>query len=140
MADTIIEVCKALGDSIRLQIVQMLASGERCACTLLGDLDITQPTLSHHMKILCASGLVMSRKDGKWCRYTLDCAALAAFKTAVENMQCCAYVSKTLCGEHTVCEPKPTDKTVRAVSPADQAVSTNSRAVCAVPPQGDTPQ
>ena len=45
-------ICKALGDSNRLQIVQMLSDGEKCACRLLEHFEITQPTLSHHMKIL----------------------------------------------------------------------------------------
>ena len=59
-----IAICKALGDSNRLQIVQMLSDGEKCGCKLLEAFDITQPTLSHHMKILCDGGLVNSRKDG----------------------------------------------------------------------------
>ena len=51
-------ICKALGDSNRLQIVQMLSDGEKCGCKLLEAFQITQPTLSHHMKILCECGLV----------------------------------------------------------------------------------
>ena len=45
-------ICKALGDSNRLQIIQMLSDGEKCGCKLLEAFEITQPTLSHHMKIL----------------------------------------------------------------------------------------
>ena len=51
-------ICKALGDSNRLQIVQMLSDGEKCGCKLLEAFEITQPTLSHHMKILCDCKLV----------------------------------------------------------------------------------
>ena len=65
-------ICKALGDSNRLQIVQMLSDGEMCGCKLLEAFDITQPTLSHHMKILCDCGLVNDRKEGKWHRYYLN--------------------------------------------------------------------
>ena len=65
-------ICKALGDPNRLQIVQMLSSGEMCGCKLLGAFDITQPTLSHHMKILCDCGLVNDRKEGKWHHYFLN--------------------------------------------------------------------
>ena len=59
-------ICRALGDHNRLEIVSMLSGGEKCACKLLEKFDITQPTLSHHMKILCACGLVNARRDGKW--------------------------------------------------------------------------
>lgn len=65
-------ICKALGDSNRLQIVQMLSGGEKCGCKLLEVFDITQPTLSHHMKILCECGLVNDRKEGKWHHYSLN--------------------------------------------------------------------
>ena len=45
-------ICKALGDANRLEIVKMLSDGEKCGCKLLERFEITQPTLSHHMKIL----------------------------------------------------------------------------------------
>jgi ArsR family transcriptional regulator len=50
----------------------MLRSGEKCACVLLEKLNITQPTLSHHMKILIESGIVKSRKEGKWTHYSIN--------------------------------------------------------------------
>ena len=65
-------ICKALGDSNRLQIVQMLSEGEKCGCKLLEAFKITQPTLSHHMKLLCDCGLVDSRKDGRWMHYSIS--------------------------------------------------------------------
>ena len=65
-------ICKALGDSNRLQIVQMLSEGEKCGCKLLEAFEITQPTLSHHMKLLCDCGLVDSRKDGRWMHYSIS--------------------------------------------------------------------
>jgi len=65
-------ICKALGDSNRLQIVRMLSDGEKCGCKLLEAFDITQPTLSHHMKILCDCGLINDRKEGKWHHYSLN--------------------------------------------------------------------
>ena len=64
--------CKALGDENRVRIIKMLTDGELCACKILDALAITQPTLSHHMKILCDSGLVVSRKEGKWMHYALS--------------------------------------------------------------------
>lgn len=67
-----VKIYKALCDENRLMILASLKSGERCACTILSELDISQPTLSHHMKILIESGLVESRKDGRWTYYSLS--------------------------------------------------------------------
>ena len=66
------KVFKALCDVNRLSILNMLCDGERCACRLLDALHIGQPTLSHHMKILCGSGIVTGRKDGKWTHYSIN--------------------------------------------------------------------
>ena len=65
-------IFKALCDENRVRILALLKGGEKCACKLLETLDIVQPTLSHHMKILCDSGLVVSRKEGKWMHYSLS--------------------------------------------------------------------
>lgn len=81
-------LCRALGDANRLQIVQMLADGEKCACRLLEHFEITQPTLSHHMKILCECGLVRMRKEGKWSHYSLSGETLAAFKQFIDGLAC----------------------------------------------------
>lgn len=61
-----------MSDSKRLMIVRMLSKGELCACKILEKFDITQPTLSHHMKVLCGCGLVSVRKEGKWVYYSLN--------------------------------------------------------------------
>lgn len=66
------KVFKAFCDENRLMILEMLQSGEKCACKLLDDLNIGQSTLSHHMKILCESGVVCSRKEGKWTYYSIS--------------------------------------------------------------------
>lgn len=63
---------KALSDETRLRILNMLTEGELCACRILEEFKITQPTLSHHMKTLKARGLVRSRKEGAWTKYTLN--------------------------------------------------------------------
>jgi len=63
---------RALADETRLKILEMLREGELCACRILEEFRITQPTLSYHMKILCDSGLVLSRRDGSWTRYRLN--------------------------------------------------------------------
>jgi ArsR family transcriptional regulator, arsenate/arsenite/antimonite-responsive transcriptional repressor len=81
-------VCKALGDANRMQIIQLLTGGELCACQLLEQFSITQPTLSHHMKILCDCGLVDSRRDGKWTYYSLNCAMFQEFKLFIGDVTC----------------------------------------------------
>ncbi len=81
-------ICKALSDANRLKIVEMLVDGEKCACKLLEAFEITQPTLSHHMKVLKDCGLVDIRKDGKWCHYSLDCERLKAFKGFISELSC----------------------------------------------------
>ena len=81
-------ICKALGDSNRLQIVRILSEGEKCGCKLLEAIEITQPTLSHHMRILCECGLVSDRKEGKWHYYSLNCGTLKDFKSFIEGLSC----------------------------------------------------
>ncbi|WP_286846664.1 MULTISPECIES: ArsR/SmtB family transcription factor [Aminobacterium] len=66
------KVFKAFCDEKRLRILELLRSGEKCACKLLEDLDIGQSSLSYHMKILVESGVVESRQDGKWTHYTIS--------------------------------------------------------------------
>ena len=66
------KVFKAFCDENRLQILGLLRSGEKCACKLLDELQIGQSTLSHNMKILCDSGVVHGRKEGKWVHYSID--------------------------------------------------------------------
>ncbi len=81
------DICKALSDSNRLRIVEMLTKGELCACELNDDLNITQPTLSHHMKILGACQLVSARKDGKWMHYSLNCPRFREFKEFIGSLE-----------------------------------------------------
>ena len=67
-----VAVFKAFCDENRLMILDLLRSGEKCACVILDELEIAQSTLSHHMKILCESGIVGSRKEGKWTYYFIS--------------------------------------------------------------------
>ncbi len=66
-----VPIFKALSDETRLKIVDMLSCGELCACKILEKFNITQPTLSYHMKILMESRLVTGRKQGSWVHYKL---------------------------------------------------------------------
>lgn len=70
--DRRVDVLKALGDKNRLLILDMLSCGEMCACDIMDGLELTQPTISHHMKILVKSGLVNGKKAGKWVNYSIN--------------------------------------------------------------------
>ena len=93
---------KALSDPTRLMIVDMLSCGELCACVILEKFNITQPTLSHHMKNLCDSGLIKWRKEGKWIHYSLNEKAVQEFKDYLSNItsfkKCCIFVEAQCCG------------------------------------------
>jgi len=66
------KIFKAFCDETRLLVLSLLQSGEKCACDLLEQVSVGQSTLSHHMKILMESGVVVARKDGKWTYYSIS--------------------------------------------------------------------
>ncbi len=74
------KVFKAFCDEKRLRILELLQGGEKCTCVLIEALDMPQSSLSYHMKILCESGIVVGRQDGKWTHYRIceDGSRLAA--------------------------------------------------------------
>lgn len=74
------KVFKALGDPKRAMIIDMLSCGELCACMILEEFEMSQSTLSHHMKLLCECGLVRSRNEGKWTYYSLDAETITGTK------------------------------------------------------------
>ena len=80
-------ICKALSDQNRLRIIQLLTYGEQCGCELLEQMKITQPTLSHHMKVLENCSLVISRRKGKWSHYSLNRDQWAAFRGYIGSIQ-----------------------------------------------------
>lgn len=66
------KVFKALCDPKRIAVIEILQSGEKCACKLMEELGIAQSALSYHMKILCESGIVESWYIGKWTHYKIS--------------------------------------------------------------------
>ena len=66
------KVFKALADEIRLRILGILGVREMCVCEVMVALDLTQPTASHHLRILENVGLIKDRKEGKWVFYSLS--------------------------------------------------------------------
>lgn len=92
-------IFKAFCDENRIRIIKLLRPGEKCACKLLEEINVTQPTLSHHMKILCDAGIVVGRKEGKWTHYSIseqgveqakECLKqLTALDTEGDTKPCC---------------------------------------------------
>ena len=93
-------VFKALCDPRRQQILELLRSGETCACKLTDALNMPQSSLSYHMKILCESGIVVGREEGKWTHYRIStqgsdrAVALLREITSVEEGQSCCGCSR----------------------------------------------
>ena len=96
------KVFKAFCDETRLMVLELLQSGEKCACVLLEKVNVGQSTLSHHMKILTESGIVTARKEGVWVYYSINDAgsenaaklvkkltAVTVDQTNTDNERCC---------------------------------------------------
>ena len=78
-AERIVPLVKALADPVRLRLLSLVAShadGEACVCDLNDDFDLSQPTISHHLKLLHDAGLLDRDKRGVWVYYRLNTAAL----------------------------------------------------------------
>lgn len=85
-ADELAGQLKALADPTRLKLVSMLAttaSGELCACDLPAALGKSQPTVSHHLRLLAEAGLVEREQRGKWAWFTLRADQLSALRVAL---------------------------------------------------------
>jgi len=95
-------IYKAFCDENRLQVISQLAQGERCACDLLEQIHISQSTLSHHMQILIESGIVTSRKSGKWTYYSLDEVGCTNAETVMNLLLTKRYTNLMQCD----CEEK----------------------------------
>jgi ArsR family transcriptional regulator, arsenate/arsenite/antimonite-responsive transcriptional repressor len=78
----------ALADPVRLQVLSILAAaatGEVCVCDFVEPLGKSQPTVSHHLKVLSDAGLVHGERRTKWVYYSLDRARLAALRRAIDT-------------------------------------------------------
>jgi ArsR family transcriptional regulator len=77
----------ALSDPARLRVLSILAGapgGEVCVCELVGPLGKSQPTVSHHLRILSEAGLVSGERRGKWVWYSLERSRLAELRAAID--------------------------------------------------------
>lgn len=108
-----VKLFKALSDPNRLEIVDMLSCGEMCACRLLEKFGISQPTLSHHMKMLRECGLVQERREGKWAYYSLNEATVREFRAFLQQIT----VGKLAClaPAAACCQPAPAGQVLASV-------------------------
>lgn len=83
-ADVVAPLLKALGDPVRLRLISMVLSApdaEACVCDLTGAFDLSQPTISHHLKVLHDAGLLDRDKRGVWVYYRARPSAMTALAT-----------------------------------------------------------
>ena len=77
----------ALSDPMRIEVLELLAQGERCVCDLMEDLGVAQSRLSWHLKTLKAAGLVTDRREGRWSYYTLERSAFERAEAALAALE-----------------------------------------------------
>jgi ArsR family transcriptional regulator, arsenate/arsenite/antimonite-responsive transcriptional repressor len=85
-AEQVAPLLKALADPVRLRLMSLVAShpgGEACVCDLAGAFDLSQPTISHHLKVLHDSGLLDRDKRGVWVYYRARTGALASLGAVI---------------------------------------------------------
>ncbi len=84
-AGDLASVLNAIADPVRLRLISMLSQvDERCACDFVDSLGVSQPTVSHHLKVLADAGLVSRRKQGRWVYYSLERAELAELSRCLQ--------------------------------------------------------
>jgi len=88
------EVFKALGDSTRLEIVRLLIGKEMCVCDIMDSFQVSQPTISHHLRTLKQAGLVRDKKEGKWIYYSLDSETFKVLERFFEPYITCGSVER----------------------------------------------
>ena len=96
------KMLRAMSDPKRLRIVDMLSCGELCACKIQEEFHITQPTLSHDMKVLSEAGIVKQKREGKNIYYSLNNEAL----TAMHQTLCQMFEDKPdcICRQKSCCD------------------------------------
>ena len=85
-AEQVVPLLKALADPVRLRLMSLVAShpgGEACVCDLANAFDLSQPTISHHLKVLHDSGLLDRDKRGVWVYYRARTEALASLGAVI---------------------------------------------------------
>lgn len=99
MKQTMANWFKAVSDETRLTILELLIQGETCGCTLIDKLDITQPTMSYHLRYLTDSGLIMSYKEGVWKKHHVNMEAIEAMISFLTKLK----ATKVACTDDQNC-------------------------------------
>lgn len=81
-----VDLFKALGNDTRLKIISLLKKESLCACKILEDIDLSQSTVSHHMKVLADSGIIECTKKGKWHHYSLNVETINFLELFFKNL------------------------------------------------------
>lgn len=92
---TMVARLQVLADGNRLRILDALRNGERCVCRLTESLEMGQPLLSHHLKVLREVGLIAGRKDGRWVHYSIIPAALWELESFLSDIRQDAMMSES---------------------------------------------
>lgn len=82
----IVKMLKAIADENRLQMINLLSCENLCSCHFVNILEISQPNVSHHLKILKEAGLIKASKRGRWIDYSLDEENVALIKNELNNI------------------------------------------------------
>ncbi|MFN9622871.1 MAG: ArsR/SmtB family transcription factor [Cyanobacteriota bacterium] len=77
---------RALADPIRLRVVEALGAGERCVCDLTTNLELAQPKLSFHLKVMKEAGLISARQQGRWIYYRLEPTPLLRLRDWLDQL------------------------------------------------------
>jgi ArsR family transcriptional regulator len=87
-ADAVAAAFKALGHPVRVQILDLIAQGggDVCGCHIERHFDLTQPTISHHLRILRDAGLIESEPRGVWVHHRVNRTALGELQHALESL------------------------------------------------------
>lgn len=89
---------KALADPVRLRLLSEVAAhpgGEACVCDISGPFDVSQPTISHHLKVLREAGLVTSERRATWVYYRVNTDALAELTDLLGGLASVAGISRS---------------------------------------------
>jgi ArsR family transcriptional regulator len=99
-----VSLFKAIADQTRLKIVVLLSCGEMCACQLLDNFNVTQPTLSYHMRILCDSGIVNGRRNGAWMYYSINDAVIETISEFLSEIKSSKDKCMSKCDDNCTCK------------------------------------
>lgn len=95
---------KAIGDPVRLRLLSMIAShsdGEACVCDISGTFDLSQPTISHHLKVLRSAEILTSERRGSWVYYRIVPETLQRLSVALQTQGGTATPSENCIEETT---------------------------------------